>query len=167
VIAVDSAQTGGVTFFLDSVHDRGVKVRVIMDRSQAAGRYSMAGRLIADSIPVRIGAGKGLMHDKFAVIDDSITLTGSYNWTEAAETRNDENLLVLASRPLAEAFWQGSGDIINNSAPCREFREKLNGKRVDFYLPLCYLRWVKGTRSRTDCTFALGPRLGSVLAAIC
>jgi hypothetical protein len=64
----------------------------------------MAGSLIADSIPVRIGAGKGLMHDKFAVIDDSITLTGSYNWTEAAETRNDENLLVLASRPLAELY---------------------------------------------------------------
>ena len=45
-----------------------------------------------------------MMHDKSAVIDDSITLTGSYNWTEAAETRNNENLLVLASRPLAELF---------------------------------------------------------------
>ncbi len=44
------------------------------------------------------------MHNKFAVIDDSICLTGSYNWSESAELRNDENLLVLASPELAQAF---------------------------------------------------------------
>jgi phosphatidylserine/phosphatidylglycerophosphate/cardiolipin synthase-like enzyme len=103
-IAIYTFTSPEIAALLDSVHDRGVNVRIVMDRSQAAGQYSMFGSLLADGIPARIGAGRGLMHDKFAVIDDSITLTGSYNWTEAAETRNDENLLVISSGALAEAF---------------------------------------------------------------
>ncbi len=45
------------------------------------------------------------MHQKFAVIDRKVVLTGSYNWTASAENFNDENLLLFRDAgPLAEEF---------------------------------------------------------------
>ena len=36
----------------------------------------------------------GTMHNKFCVIDNQIVITGSYNWTNNAEFRNDENITI-------------------------------------------------------------------------
>jgi phosphatidylserine/phosphatidylglycerophosphate/cardiolipin synthase-like enzyme len=45
------------------------------------------------------------MHQKFAIIDRSVVLAGSYNWTYAAENSNDENLLLFReAAPLAEEY---------------------------------------------------------------
>ncbi|MDR2962201.1 MAG: phospholipase D-like domain-containing protein [Bacteroidales bacterium] len=43
---------------------------------------------------IKRGRGGGLMHDKFCVIDNQIVITGSYNWTNNAEFRNDENITI-------------------------------------------------------------------------
>lgn len=40
------------------------------------------------------------MHNKFAVIDNAVTLTGSYNWTISASTKNQENILILESKAV-------------------------------------------------------------------
>lgn len=50
-----------------------------------------------DSLPhklIKRGQRGGLMHDKFCIIDNQIVVTGSYNWTDNAEFRNDENITV-------------------------------------------------------------------------
>ena len=45
------------------------------------------------------------MHQKFAVIDRRVVLTGSYNWTGSAGNGNDENLLIFRDAgPLAEDY---------------------------------------------------------------
>ena len=43
---------------------------------------------------IKRGKRGGLMHDKFCVIDNQVVITGSYNWTDNAEFRNDENVTV-------------------------------------------------------------------------
>lgn len=43
---------------------------------------------------IKKGTRGGLMHDKFCVIDNQTVITGSYNWTDNAEFRNDENISV-------------------------------------------------------------------------
>jgi phosphatidylserine/phosphatidylglycerophosphate/cardiolipin synthase-like enzyme len=43
---------------------------------------------------IKRGKKGGLMHDKFCVIDNQVVITGSYNWTNNAETRNDENVTI-------------------------------------------------------------------------
>lgn len=55
------------------------------------------------------------MHNKFCIIDDHITLTGSYNWTASADLKNDENLLIIESKEIARIykeqfnkFWNGT-----------------------------------------------------------
>ncbi len=83
---------------------RGVKARVILDGSFINNEYSKGGLLYDRGIDVRVdgnslkekGRISGKLHHKFAVIDNKIVITGSYNWTASAERRNRENLLVFS-----------------------------------------------------------------------
>lgn len=43
---------------------------------------------------IKRGQRGGLMHDKFCVIDNQVVVTGSYNWTDNAEFKNDENITI-------------------------------------------------------------------------
>lgn len=84
---------------LIDAYNRGVKVRIILDPSNASAAYSKASYLVDNSIEVRVKRGAGLMHHKFALIDDTVLITGSFNWTASAEVRNDENILLLKGFP--------------------------------------------------------------------
>jgi phosphatidylserine/phosphatidylglycerophosphate/cardiolipin synthase-like enzyme len=46
----------------------------------------------------------GLMHHKVMIIDESIVVTGSYNFTASAEDRNDENLVIIYSPEIARLY---------------------------------------------------------------
>ena len=46
----------------------------------------------------------GLMHHKVMIIDESIVIFGSYNFTNSAETKNDENLIVIYNEGIAAQF---------------------------------------------------------------
>jgi len=66
--------------------ERGVKVYILLDDSQdssAQGREYP--KLLDAGIPIGVEHSSGLLHDKFAVIDGLIVITGSYNWTYSAE----------------------------------------------------------------------------------
>lgn len=82
---------------LISAHNRGVKVRVIIDQGTAKSKRCVAPILRRAGISVRFkrGSGGGLMHNKFAVIDEKVVITGSFNWTVSAEKRNDENIVII------------------------------------------------------------------------
>jgi phosphatidylserine/phosphatidylglycerophosphate/cardiolipin synthase-like enzyme len=54
-------------------------------------------------------AGNKLMHNKFSIIDDSILITGSYNWTYKARM-NDENIIVIDSEPNVIQKFNGKFD---------------------------------------------------------
>jgi phosphatidylserine/phosphatidylglycerophosphate/cardiolipin synthase-like enzyme len=83
----------------------GVTVAGVMDDSQAKSNqgteydpFRQAG------LDVRLDGNKGLMHHKVLIIDRSIVVTGSYNFTGSAEDRNDENLIVFYSPDIAEFY---------------------------------------------------------------
>lgn len=78
-------------------HKRGVQVRVVHDKVQAAGRKDVSDMLIQAGIPVHIQRGSkgGILHHKFMVIDEQFVITGSFNWTGGATSKNDENFVVL------------------------------------------------------------------------
>ena len=88
---------------LIDAHKRGIDVKVILDRhNQEEG--SEYDRLVQAGVPVRLHQGSGLMHNKVAIIDGSIAITGSYNWTGSAENENDENLLVIKSAKVSSTY---------------------------------------------------------------
>ncbi|MGH8369836.1 MAG: phospholipase D-like domain-containing protein, partial [Gammaproteobacteria bacterium] len=77
---------------------RGVAVNVILDASDTRhyqGRASVADRIAAMHIPVWIDDTVETAHNKVLVLDDVDVITGSYNFSYAADERNAENLLYL------------------------------------------------------------------------
>jgi len=94
---------------LADAHRRGVNVQVILDKSNLHEEYSAANLLIQAGIPTRIDAAHAIAHNKVIVIDGETVITGSFNFTKAAEERNAENLLVIHDAKLAARYvenWQ-------------------------------------------------------------
>jgi phosphatidylserine/phosphatidylglycerophosphate/cardiolipin synthase-like enzyme len=89
---------------LVDAHRRGVKVQVILDHSQRTEKYSEADFLKNNGIPTLIDAQHAIAHNKVMIIDDAIVLTGSFNFTRAAEEHNAENMLVINDPVLAKQY---------------------------------------------------------------
>ena len=87
-----------------NAHKRGVKVEVILDKSQETQKYSSATFLYNAGIPVTIDAEHAIAHNKVMIIDGETVITGSFNFTKAAEENNAENLLVIHDKRLADRY---------------------------------------------------------------
>jgi phosphatidylserine/phosphatidylglycerophosphate/cardiolipin synthase-like enzyme len=83
---------------------RGVKVEVILDKSQRTEKYSEADFLQHEGVPTLIDAQHSIAHNKVMVLDGGVVLTGSFNFTKAAEENNAENLLVINDPVLAKRY---------------------------------------------------------------
>jgi phosphatidylserine/phosphatidylglycerophosphate/cardiolipin synthase-like enzyme len=85
--------------------DAGVTVSGVMDSSQIDSNQGTEFDLFAQSgLDVRRDGNSGLMHHKVIIIDRSIVIFGSYNFTASAEDRNDENLVIFFSPEIAELY---------------------------------------------------------------
>lgn len=101
--------------------DKGVKVDLIlldnainyMDYAPDFNLFIKAGGnlRIADS---RVG----FMHHKFCVIDNKTVITGSYNWTYYAETRNVENILITDSESVVTQFKEEFSKLATKLSAC-------------------------------------------------
>ncbi len=89
-------------------HRRGVAVRIITDDAKAEDLGSDVDRFERAGIAVRVDQSPFHMHHKFAILDGTTLLTGSYNWTRGAARDNEENLIVTSDprflTPFARAF---------------------------------------------------------------
>jgi phosphatidylserine/phosphatidylglycerophosphate/cardiolipin synthase-like enzyme len=83
---------------------RGVKVQVILDKSQRTEKYSETDFLKNEGIPTLIDDQHAIAHNKIMILDGFIVLTGSFNFTKAAEENNAENLLVIVDPVLAKQY---------------------------------------------------------------
>ncbi len=95
--------------------DRGIDVKVCLDKEQPHYEYTKSKFLENKGINIKLIGGSGIMHNKFCIIDDYIIITGSYNWTVSADLKNDENLLIIESKEIARIykeqfnkFWNGT-----------------------------------------------------------
>jgi len=89
---------------LIAAKNRGLDVKVIMDNEQSAGPGSEYQTLLNAGVTVRTDNRSAEMHDKVAIIDNQIVITGSFNWSANADTNNNENLIVLRSPSLASTY---------------------------------------------------------------
>jgi phosphatidylserine/phosphatidylglycerophosphate/cardiolipin synthase-like enzyme len=69
----------------------------------------------------------GIMHHKFLVADnfnsnsDPLVLTGSHNWSNSAETKNDENTLIVHDANIANQYFQAFADLYQQAGGNMEF----------------------------------------------
>ena len=99
----------GIAQALVRAHQRGVSVRVLLDKKSASSNRYVIGVLQNAQIHVRQDGKHAIAHNKVMVIDLRTVITGSLNFTNSAATRNAENFLILKSEDLAQQYrlqWQ-------------------------------------------------------------
>jgi hypothetical protein len=84
---------------LVAAHKRGVKILAVLDTSNETGKYSAATFLNNAGIAPLIDDQHAIAHSKVMVIDSATIITGSFNFTKAAEEKNAENMLVIKDAP--------------------------------------------------------------------
>ncbi len=107
---------------LVDVHKRGLDVKIIIDKNQIPEKekYSSADFTAHAGIPTWVDAAHAIAHNKVMIIDSETVITGSFNFTNQAEERNAENLLVIHKTPvLAEAYAKNWTEHQRHSEPYR------------------------------------------------
>ncbi len=84
---------------------RGVDVKVILDKSQETEKYSSVKFFADNNIPVKIDHDFAIAHSKVMIIDDINVITGSFNFTKAAEEKNAENILVIRGNKELAGYY--------------------------------------------------------------
>ena len=83
----------------------GVTVAGVMDDEQVLSNVGTEFDLFRQAgLDVYRDCNAGQMHHKTIIIDESVVIVGSYNFTSSAETRNDENLVVIYNEAIAKLF---------------------------------------------------------------
>lgn len=102
---------------LVNARKRGVKVKALLDKSQLKAKGSKLDLLVAAGIPVSIDKKHSIAHNKVMIIDGTTVLTGSFNFTNAAEDKNAENLLVVRDKTIAKKYRRNWNDHQKHSEP--------------------------------------------------
>jgi phosphatidylserine/phosphatidylglycerophosphate/cardiolipin synthase-like enzyme len=133
-----------ITAALLAAAKRGVQVAVVLDRRQTKANHSTGPVLARAGVPTRVDRREPLMHQKVIVIDRSTTLAGSFNFSEAAQTRNAEVLLVVRDPAVAQAcaenfqtHWMHSQDITPTPSQKRRDRRGAAGPTHPAVSPAC------------------------------
>jgi phosphatidylserine/phosphatidylglycerophosphate/cardiolipin synthase-like enzyme len=98
---------------------RGVKVSLVMDRSETIGpQAAVYDRLEEAGAQIRLFTpSNGKMNDKYIVVDGKTVQWGSYNYTERAEAKNYDNATFATDRKLAEQYHDDFEAMFNQAKP--------------------------------------------------
>ena len=128
-IAVYSINNTNLVEALKRAHKRGVKIRILTDRSQAGNKSSKAKDLHNEKLKVRVHSKFKIEHNKFAVFDGEKASTGSYNWTNPASKKNSENCVFFTDNQEVVDDYQNRFDYlwqINTKKSSDEWFNKRN-----------------------------------------
>ncbi|HHG83703.1 MAG TPA: DUF1669 domain-containing protein [Bacteroidetes bacterium] len=98
-------------------HQRGIEVRIITDNDKLRDAGSDVRALAASGIEIRVDNTSSHMHHKFCIVDGDAVITGSYNWTRSAATRNQENILVTEEDLVVNRYGEGFRSLWEKSIP--------------------------------------------------
>lgn len=82
----------------------GVQVRIICEKENIRGKKSKVKKLLRRGIMSRIDSIPGIAHNKVILLDKSLVITGSYNWSSGANSRNSENILFLKDKNVSRLY---------------------------------------------------------------
>ncbi len=81
-----------------------VQVQIIVDKFQSKGTRSKVSTLFEAGLNMRYGKQKGIMHNKFIIVDGKMLVTGSFNFTNHASVANQENQVYLAHSDIVNRY---------------------------------------------------------------
>lgn len=101
-VAVYSINNDKIVEALINAKKRGVKVRILTDKTQAKGKSSKVKYLYDNGLNIRVHSKFKIEHNKFAIYDKEVGSTGSFNWTNPAEKKNSENCMFFDDEAVEE-----------------------------------------------------------------
>lgn len=93
-----------VLYQLKQAKERGVKVRILLDGGNLSDNKPVLEELKAAGIDVSFDKMAGIAHNKVIIIDKQKVITGSFNFTNAADTKNAENVVLIADTHIAAKY---------------------------------------------------------------
>jgi phosphatidylserine/phosphatidylglycerophosphate/cardiolipin synthase-like enzyme len=93
-----------VNALVKAYQDNRLAVAVIADKSQKRIRNKLLDVMADAGMTVSIDNQHAIFHDKILIIDGEFVVEGSFNFTDSAESRNAENMLVLKSKCLVQRY---------------------------------------------------------------
>lgn len=105
-----------LTQALIDAKNRGVDVKIILDATSVRSNHTTHEILREAGIPLKTENYAGKVHNKSMIIDDKYVITGSMNFSNSGENRNDENCLVIENSDLAK-FYKGWFEFIWKKIP--------------------------------------------------
>jgi phosphatidylserine/phosphatidylglycerophosphate/cardiolipin synthase-like enzyme len=113
--AIYSITHDDITKALIRAHNRGVKIRILVDNTQAGSPYADDELLLETGVILKRDKKTGLMHHKFIIGDADAVGTGSFNWTVNAARRNAENFVIIRLKYVVSGFKKEFNNIWRNS----------------------------------------------------
>ncbi|MCP3682464.1 MAG: DUF1669 domain-containing protein [bacterium] len=80
-------------------HNQGIEIRGVLEKTSYS-KYP----LLSNHTNVILHQNKQIMHNKVFIIDNKTVITGSFNPTKSADTKNDENMLVIHNKEVAMRY---------------------------------------------------------------
>ncbi len=88
-------------------HESGLTVQGVMEAEQVKSNQGTEYDPFQQAdMQVRLDGNEGQMHHKVFIIDEHIVILGSYNFSRAAEERNDETILIIDNAEIAQQYLQ-------------------------------------------------------------
>jgi PLD-like domain len=97
--------------------ERFLDVGVGLDKLQAAGRYDLHAMLEAAGILVVVKPVATLEHNKFCVIDGTIVIMGSWNWSNSAQRQDNSEVIITDCPEVSHAFEAAYQRIMDRDRP--------------------------------------------------
>ncbi|MFT3920056.1 phospholipase D-like domain-containing protein [Cloacibacterium sp.] len=94
-------------------------INAVFDSQNPSGNDFTALQTAIGTTKVVKYTGAGILHHKFMLVDnfnaasDPQVLTGSHNWSSSAETKNDENTLIVHDKNVANQYFQAFAYLYN------------------------------------------------------
>jgi len=100
-----SFTSASISKALVDAHKRGVKIEAVLDKSQKGAKYTSADFISHVGIATYIDSSHAIAHNTIMILDRATLITGSFNFTKAAEEKNAENLLCIkGNKPLVDRY---------------------------------------------------------------
>ena len=135
-IAIFSLTLDSIAEAILEAFQRGIKVRVIADDECAKNKGSNIKLLASVGVPCKTDNAIYHMHHKFAVIDSSVVIMGSFNWTGQAVKYNQENIFFYEDKNIAsqyakefERLWNSFNTIIDQKEAQKEVENEEKEKK--------------------------------------
>lgn len=117
LVQAHSLLSPAITRSLLDARERGVRVQVLLDKSERQEGLTPAVQLVHAGVPVFLDGAHASANDRVIVVDGRTVITGSMNFTTVSDEMNGENLLIIDSPELARLYTENWKSHRSHSAP--------------------------------------------------